>query len=223
MVTADVSVVAAAATGAAALGVVGAAAGDLRARATWATVAAAIAAGMMLAMADSLRFQGRGLLQVVGAVAAVVLLVSARRRGTAVRASAHSAAEGLAIGVAFAQDLASGLFLCCVVGLHNVPESAGLDGTEATSDGSRRVSRVAFAAASRVPQVLVAVGAAMLLDRVGHEGTRQVLAGGATAGLVFLVVSEVLPSAYRRGGVWTIALAATFALSGVALLRELWT
>jgi ZIP family zinc transporter len=153
---------------------------------------------------------------VVGLAAGVLLLFAARRllarrdihvgdlRGSGVRLSVlvfgvllvHSLPEGLAIGTAYASDLAGlSLFVILAIGLQNVPEGTSVAIPMAEAGFSR--SRQFWAAVlTSVPQPVGAVLAYLVVEHV--RGLLPASFAFAAGAMLALVAFELVPQAFGR-------------------------
>ncbi|NIM49790.1 MAG: ZIP family metal transporter [Gemmatimonadales bacterium] len=127
----------------------------------------------------------------------------------------HSAAEGIAIGVAMVESLSFGIFMALAIAVHNVPEGTVLCAI-LKSRGVRLADAAGLAVATNVSQVLLAVAAFAVLTAAPSAVT-WVLGFGVGA-LVYLVVFELLPESYRQAGSTSIALVTIAAMGIVVLL-----
>jgi zinc transporter, ZIP family len=153
---------------------------------------------------------------VVGLLAGVLLLFSARRllgrrdvhvgdlRGAGVRLSVlvfgvlfvHSLPEGLAIGTAYASELAGlSLFVILAIGLQNVPEgtSVAIPMAEAGFD---RKSQFWAAVLTSAPQPVGAVFAFLVVEHV--RGLLPASFAFAAGAMLALVAFELVPQAFGQ-------------------------
>lgn len=168
---------------------------------------------------------------VLGLLAGLILVLGARRlldrrdvhigrlRGTGVRLSllvfgvllVHSLPEGLAIGTAYASDLAGlSLFVILAIGLQNIPEGTSIAIPMAEA-GFSRSSQFWAAVLTSAPQPLGAVLAFVIVDHVrGLLPASFAFAAGAMLALVAfeLVPQAVRPHSWVRAGVGSAAGAA---------------
>lgn len=119
------------------------------------------------------------------------------------RDALHSAAEGVAIGVAFLVEPALGIFVAGALALHNVGEAMILtdavltDGPAGSGGGPATPLRAAgLAVATNLPQPLLALVAFALHPLLA--GFLPAALGFAAGSLLFLVLTELLPGAYPR-------------------------
>ena len=137
-----------------------------------------------------------------------VLLVSAM----------HAAAEGVAIGSAMALSVPFGAFTAAATALHNIPEATVLSAI-LTSRGVRRRDAAGLAVAADVNQVLLAVATYAVI--AAAPALLPWAVGFAVGALIYLVMAELLPEAYRQTGRTSIALATILAMAIVVLLDTL--
>jgi ZIP family zinc transporter len=178
----------------------------------------------------------------VGLVAGVLLLVGARRlldgrdirvgelRGAGVRLSVlvfgvlfvHSLPEGLAIGTAYASNLAGlSLFVILAIGLQNVPEGTSVAIPMAEA-GFSRANQFWAAVLTSAPQPIGAVLAYLVVEHV--RGLLPASFAFAAGAMLALVAFELVPQAFRprdrlragagslAGAAAMLALAAVFAI-----------
>jgi zinc transporter ZupT len=129
----------------------------------------------------------------------------------------HSAAEGIAIGVAMVLELRLGIFLALALAVHNVAESMAL-----TEILRRRGVSVGAAAGlcvvAKITQPVLAL-AAFALAPVMTELLPGAL-GFAAGCLVFLVLTELLPASYRRAATLPVGLLVSVAAGALLLLEH---
>jgi len=236
-----VLVVLAAATGAALAAALGVA--PLLARPSpptaWLAWANALAAGMMIAAAFALAEPVRGPESgafALGAVLGILLIhgsrAFSRTEGLSLNrldeanpaygyevllvGSLHSAAEGVAIGAAMANDATFGLFVAAALALHNVPEGTLL----AAVFRSRGVSlprAASLAVVANLGQVVLAVASFAVVAAV--PGALPWALGFAAGALIYLVMVDLLPESYVGAGPTSIALAVILAMWAFSLLH----
>ncbi len=177
-------------------------------------LANAIAAALMIVASVSLLWQGwsRGAGRMaLGALAGVVCLVIFRRlvgehddiafarlRGEdAMKAlvivsvmTAHSAAEGVGVGVSFGGGETLGILITVLIALHNVPEGLAI-GAVLVPRGASIWSAAWWSVFSSLPQPLIAPFAYLFVEQF-----RAVLPAGlgfAAGAMLWMVWSELLP------------------------------
>ena len=130
----------------------------------------------------------------------------------------HSAAEGVAIGVAMVLELKLGIFVALALAVHNIGEAMAL-----TDNLRRRGVSIGEAAGlcvgTNVAQPLLAL-AVFALDPV-LTGLLPGALGFAAGALVFLVLTELLPASYARASGTLIALVVSAGAGLVILLEDL--
>jgi zinc transporter ZupT len=134
---------------------------------------------------------------------------------TIFRHALHAAPEGVALGVAAFGDLGLGLFLVAALAAHNVAEGLSLVEAAVKSGGSTGSGAVE-AVVSNLPQVVFA--AVVYMGLGAFPQAYPIGVGFGVGALVFLVLVDLLPRAYRQDGHETIALVCALAMSAVPLL-----
>jgi zinc transporter ZupT len=127
----------------------------------------------------------------------------------------HSAAEGVAIGSAMTVSPAFGGFTAVAIAVHNVPEGTVLSAI-LMSRGVRPRDAAGLAVATNVSQILLAVAVYAVVAAAAR--LQPWALGFAVGALVYLVMAELLPEAYRQAGRTSIALATILAMGVVILL-----
>lgn len=124
----------------------------------------------------------------------------------------HSFAEGVAVGVSFGDGVTLGTVITIAIAIHNVPEGVAISAVLRPQGVS--VGRcAAWSVFSSLPQPLMAVPAFLFV-----EAFREALPYGlgfAAGAMVFMVLGDLLPEAYRggeRAQVATLATASTVAM-----------
>ena len=202
---------------------------------SWIGASNAVAAGFMLAASVALVLEGReyglarvgagALLGAFGIAAARRLLaghdhyavgalrgVDARRAITIVAVmTAHSFAEGIAVGVSFGGGEGLGLFIALAIAVHNIPEGLAIS-LVLVPRGARVRQAAWWSVVSSLPQPLMAVPAFLFVqwfDVVLPYGL-----GFAAGAMTWLLVAELVPDARAelRGRVVVAWLAAAFAV-----------
>jgi zinc transporter ZupT len=134
------------------------------------------------------------------------------------RDALHSAAEGVAIGVCMFVNLRFGVFTAFSLAVHNIGEAMAL-----TSILRKRQVPLQKAAGlcvvTNVTQVLMAIVAYAISPVLGL--TFPVALGFAAGGLVFLIMTELLPASYKCAGSSVIAFLVSFAAGAVVLLEDI--
>lgn len=129
----------------------------------------------------------------------------------------HSAAEGVAIGVAMHVNISFGIFMALAIAAHNIPEATILCAI-LTGRGVRVVNAGGLAVATNVSQVLLAIVTYAVVAAVPILLPWAL--GFAVGTLVYLVLAELLPESYHQAGSTTIALVTIAAMGMVVLLGQ---
>ncbi len=134
------------------------------------------------------------------------------------RNTLHSAAEGVAIGVAMALDLSFGIFVALAIGVHNIPEAAVL-GAVFTGRGHSRPEAAGIAVVTDLSQVFLSVFVFVVVQAA--PSILPFAVGFAVGTLVYLVMADLLPESYRHAGPTTIGLVTVVSLGIIVLLGGL--
>ena len=185
---------------------------------TWIGVSSAGAAGFMTAAAVVLAWEGAraniaraALGAALGALALVVvqrvlkrhadLHVGLLRGADASRVvtivavmTAHSFAEGIGVGVSYADGAALGLFITIAIAVHNIPEGLAIS-TVLVPRGSSVPAAAGWSIVSSLPQPLMAVPAFLFVE--AFEPLLAVGLGFAAGAMAWMVATELLPDARR--------------------------
>jgi ZIP family zinc transporter len=193
----------------------------------------ASAAGLMLGVGYAVLSAGQALVPAaafLGAIAGLLLmgLVDAAPRAPLITrlpgasewvlaSGLHSAIEGIAIGSAATLGAPFGNFLIATFAVHNVSEGAVL-GTTLVESGWRRPHAALVTTGARALQPLAAV---LILEVTGAAPAAEPwLLGAAFGALLYLILAEMLPDAYRQAGRTSIAAVVSLAAGVVALLSR---
>lgn len=210
----------------------------------WLAVGNAIAAGLMLAACYSLIAEGFAVNQLrtlAGILLGVAGIVMANRllhrhgdvsiahvEGADARKillivgimTAHSAAEGIGVGVAYGGSRDLGDFITLAIALHNVPE--GLAISLIMVPRGATVLRAAFwSVFSSLPQPLLAIPAFLFV--LSFEPWLPVGLGVAAGAMLWMVFSELLPEASEVAKSETVGVIVTVAFAlmlGVTLMLQ---
>jgi ZIP family zinc transporter len=130
----------------------------------------------------------------------------------------HSAAEGLAIGIAMVLDRRLGVFLALTLAVHNVAESMTL--TEILRQRGMSIGEAAgLCVVAKITQPLLALAAFALAPVM--TGLLPAALGFASGSLVFLVLTELLPASYRRAAKLPVGVLVSAAAGAMLLLSHL--
>ena len=129
----------------------------------------------------------------------------------------HSFAEGVAVGVSFGGGVTLGAVITIAIAVHNIPEGVAISAVLRPEGVS--ASRCAlWSIFSSLPQPLMAVPAFLFV-----ETFRVALPYGlgfAAGAMVFMVLVELLPEAYKHGDRAQVATLATASAVGMALFQQ---
>jgi len=131
--------------------------------------------------------------------------------------TAHSFAEGVAVGVSFGGGATLGAVITVAIAIHNVPEGVAI--TAVLRPQGVSVPRcAAWSVFSSLPQPIMAVPAFIFV-----ETFRVALPYGlgfAAGAMVFMVLVELLPEAYEHGDRAQVATLATASAVGMVLFQQ---
>ncbi len=210
--------------------------------ARWLGVGNAIAAGLMLAACFSLIVEGfefSPLRTLAGVLAGVVLIMIANRwlkrhdghtvanvRGADATKilliigimTAHSAAEGVGVGVAYGGGRELGDFITIAIALHNVPEGLAI-ALIMVPRGATVLKAALWSIFSSLPQPLLAVPAFLFV--LTFAPWLPVGLGLAAGAMLWMIFSELLPEASAEvgnEGLGAVVVLAFAAMMGATLL-----
>lgn len=203
-------------------------------------IANALAAGLMLGASFALVVEGSrygpGATE-VGALLGVAFVVAAERvlRDQPIRfagvdgasgrrmllmvavMTVHSAAEGVAVGVAFGGSGALAAAITIAIAVHNVPE--GLAITAVLRPGGISVTRcAAWSIFSSLPQPLLAVPAFLFVE--AFAAALPYGLGFAAGAMMFMVFEELLPEAYQEAQRGIVAALVSCAMVAMVLFQS---
>lgn len=131
----------------------------------------------------------------------------------------HSIPEGIAIGVAFATgNLQFGLIMAIAIAVHNIPEGIAIS-LPLKAEGISTKKCAWISILTSVPQPIMAVPSALLAWM--FEPLLPIGLGFAGGAMIYLVVSELIPSALEDGGKSLTAWGVMVGLSGMLLITTL--
>jgi ZIP family zinc transporter len=129
----------------------------------------------------------------------------------------HSAAEGVAIGVAMVVEIRLGVFVALALAVHNIGEGMVLADL-LKAHGMRLRQAAGLAVACKVSQPLLALAAFALSPVL--TGFLPAALGFAAGALVLLVLTELLPDSYRCSPALAVALIVGISAGAVVLLES---
>lgn len=208
----------------------------------WMALSHALAAGLMLAACHSLIDEGielsppRVLLGILIGLAGIVLAhrlianggdhaiaeldgVNARRALLIVGVmTAHSFAEGVAVGVSFAGDGALAGFISTAIAVHNIPEGVAI-ALVLVPKGTPVWKAALWAIFTSLPQPLMAVPAYLFVET--FNPVLPVGFGLAAGAMIWLVFAELVPEANEHETHANVAIAVTLAFAAMIAFQYL--
>lgn len=202
----------------------------------------AVAAGLMLSASFSLIFEGYQegeWMTLFGMIAGVVLVIVANRFmeqsyevdvGDLVGAgtkkmllflgimTVHSFAEGVSVGVSFANTMEFGVFIAIAIAIHNIPEGLAIS-LVMVPKGTSPIKAVWWSIFSSLPQPLMAIPAFLFV-----ETFREYLPFGlglAAGAMIWMVFSELIPEALQKCKPHAIGLWITLSVIAMAAFQIL--
>ena len=137
---------------------------------------------------------------------------------TILQSTLHSAAEGVAIGIAMVVETSLGIFLALALAAHNVGEGMAL--TSILRQRGMTVGESAgLCVVTNVTQPLFAIVAFALSPALGHFLPAAL--GFSAGSLVFLVLTELAPASYERASRAVVATLMSTAAAAVVFLEHL--
>ena len=200
----------------------------------------AIASGLMLGASFSLVAEGTALSTtgtLGGAALGVAFIVLTERvlwkydvplaglRGAGARRmllilavmTAHSFAEGVAVGVSFGGGATLAAAITIAIAVHNIPEGLAISAV-LRPQGIGLIACAGWSVLSSLPQPIMAVPAWLFVERV-----RPVLPWGlgfAAGAMVYMVLKELLPEAYEQAPARHVALLVSLSMVAMVLLQR---
>lgn len=203
----------------------------------WLGLANALASGFMIGASVGLVYEGAGYGSgrvISGALAGAVFIaltsrvlgrdrelpLGALQGADGLRAllivgvmTVHSFSEGVGVGVAFGGDEALGVVIAIAIAVHNIPEGLAIS-LVLVPRGSSVPKAAAWSVFSSLPQPLMAVPAFVFVET--FERFLPVGLGFAAGAMLWLVVRELLPEAFREARPATVT--ATVVASAAAMI-----
>ena len=202
--------------------------------------ASAAAAGLMLGASFGLFTEGSayGSLQTfIGAGAGVLFISLSHRmlhganvsfgdiRGADARKiflivavmTVHSFTEGVAVGVTFGGGEKLAALITIAIAVHNIPEGLAISAVMRPK-GAGVLSCAFWSIFSSVPQPIMAVPAFLFVET--FRPSLPYGLGFAAGAMVFMVLVELLPEAYKHGDRAQVATLATASAVGMALFQQ---
>lgn len=132
--------------------------------------------------------------------------------------TAHSFAEGIAVGVAFGGEEAFGLFITTAIAIHNIPEGLAISLVMVPKGASIR-SAAGWSIFSSLPQPLMAVPA--FLAVAWFAPILPVGLGLAAGAMAWMVATELVPEALRNASGSRVGTAAGIAFAAMMAFQLL--
>ncbi|KAF8083066.1 hypothetical protein N665_0794s0024 [Sinapis alba] len=153
------------------------------------------------------------MLDIKGADAAKVVLVIGIM-------TLHSFGEGSGVGVSFAgsKGFSQGLLITLAIAVHNIPEGLAVS-MVLTSRGVSPQNAMLWSIITSLPQPLVAVPAFLCAD--AFSKFLPFCTGFAAGCMVWMVIAEVLPDAFKEASPSQVASAATISVASMEALSTL--
>ncbi len=130
----------------------------------------------------------------------------------------HSFAEGVSVGVSFANTLEFGTFIAIAIAIHNIPEGLAIS-LVMVPNGTSPLKAAWWSIFSSLPQPLMAVPAFLFV-----ETFREYLPFGlgfAAGAMIWMVFADLIPEALERCKPRTIGLWITLAILGMSAFQIL--
>ncbi len=202
----------------------------------------AMAAGLMLSASYSLIFEGyreNEWMTLSGMAAGVILVIAANKwmesnfdldvqkivGGGSKKIllflgvmTVHSFAEGVSVGVSFANTLEFGLFITIAIAVHNIPEGLAIS-LVMVPKGTSPLKAVGWSIFSSLPQPIMAIPAFLFVDAF-----REYLPFGlglAAGAMIWMVFAELIPEALQKCSAHAIGLWITISIMGMTAFQIL--
>ena len=132
--------------------------------------------------------------------------------------TAHSFAEGVAVGVSFAGDATLAEFISVAIAVHNIPEGLAI-ALVLVPRGTPVWKAALWAIFSSLPQPLMAVPAYLFVE--AFAPFLPIGFGLAAGAMIWLVFSELIPEANENETHGNVAIAVTLAFSAMLAFQYL--
>ncbi len=203
----------------------------------------AVAAGLMLAASYSLIFEGyqeNPWFTLIGMIAGVVLVIlaneglaksnkdidvtelSGKNRVNILLflgiMTVHSFAEGVSVGVSFADTFQFGIFITIAIAVHNIPEGLAIS-LVMVPKGTSPLKAAGWSIFSSLPQPLMAVPAFLFVSTFREY--LPIGLGFAAGAMIWMVFAELLPEALEKCEPHKIGLWVTIAIIAMSAFQIL--
>jgi len=130
----------------------------------------------------------------------------------------HSFAEGVSVGVSFANTMEFGVFISIAIAVHNIPEGLAIS-LVMIPKGTSPLKAAGWSIFSSLPQPLMAIPAFLFVDAF-HEYLPFGL-GLAAGAMIWMVFAELIPEALQKCSAHSIGLWITISIMGMAAFQIL--
>ena len=197
----------------------------------------ALAGGLMLSASFNLIFEGYKIAEwmtIAGMLAGLLLVVLSNKWmknsshveiGDLVGASTkkmllflgimtiHSFAEGISVGVSFANTMEFGIFIAIAIAVHNIPEGLAIS-LVMIPKGTSPIKAVWWSIFSSLPQPLMAVPAFLFVEQ--FQAYLPFGLGLAAGAMIWMVFAELIPESLEHSDGATVAWWISLAIMGMA-------
>jgi|TARA_B100001750_G_scaffold248348_1_gene278634 zinc transporter ZupT len=129
----------------------------------------------------------------------------------------HSFAEGVAVGVSFGGGVTLGAVITIAIAIHNIPEGVAISAV-LRPEGVPASRCALWSIFSSLPQPLMALPAFLFVET--FQAALPYGLGFAAGAMVFMVLVELLPEAYKHGERAQVATLATVSAVGMVLFQQ---
>lgn len=202
----------------------------------------AVAAGLMLSASYNLIFEGYRLdhtLTLAGIIAGVILVIGADHymdshvdleikdlpKADSKKMllflgimTVHSFAEGVSVGVSFANTLEFGIFIAIAIAVHNIPEGLAIS-LVMIPKGTSPLKAAGWSIFSSLPQPLMAVPAYLFVDT--FRDYLPLGLGLAAGAMIWMVFAELVPESLQKCKPHTTGLWVCIAIIAMAAFQIL--
>ncbi len=116
--------------------------------------------------------------------------------------TAHSAAEGIGVGVSFGGGDELGLLVALAIAIHNIPEGLAISLALVPTGASIR-SAAGWSIFSSLPQPILAIPAFLFVE--AFHDVLPVGLGVAGGAMLWMVLRELLPESLGRASAWQVS------------------
>ena len=131
--------------------------------------------------------------------------------------TAHSFAEGMALGVSFGGGITLALLITGAIAVHNIPEGLAISAV-LRPRGESILACAGWSILSSLPQPIMAVPAFLFVDT--FQRTLPYGLGFAAGAMVFMIFVELLPEAYDQARRQVVGLLVSTTLVAMVLFQQ---